>query len=197
MRTVALAVVTCAACSFHPGSAGAPPGAGGAPQVDARAAGRDAALDAPPDAYVAPPVDAPPDAAPDAPLAWTVIETLTVSCRGGVVTSTTVLLPTVMYELHAKGECTMDDQSGSKGDAEYIGYNIQSPVDTIAGVDEGIAVNATTVGATKQPHWGSYTSTHDYTVPWTGSGAAITLQYFDANYSNNDGSIPVEILAYQ
>ncbi len=183
----ALILVACWGCSFHPnvGASDAP----GAATSDAPPATHDAQHSTTADASI--------DAPPDAPLTWVTVETLTIPCTNQGVPSTTVLASGVSYQLRASGECITNTTSGSKSDAEYIGYNITQPVDVYSGVDYGIAINDLTEGSTKQPHWGDYTSTHTYVVSWVGAGATITAEYHDADNSNNSGSLSLEILAYQ
>ncbi len=189
MRPV-LAILILGACGFEIAQSG-PDGAGGA-RVDASTNDRvDAAIDAPP--------DAPPDAAPDAPPpTWVTLETLTVSCRGTVKTSTTVLQTTGTYRLRASGTCIANTQNNSAADAEYLGWNVGPNYDSYNNVDAGLAINDTnTQAATKNPRWGTYTMTHVYVQPWTGTGATITVTYHGDNLSNNDGSLTLAIESLQ
>ena len=182
-----LVLVGCWGCSFHPNNVGS---TDGAPATSDAAPGtHDAQHGAAADAAI--------DAPPDAPLTWVTVETLTIPCLAQGVPSTTVLASGVTYHLRASGECITATSSGSKSDAEYIGYNITSPVDVYSGVDYGIAINDLTEGLTKQPHWGDYTTTHTYEVSWVGAGATITAEYHDADNTNNSGSLTLEIVAYQ
>lgn len=142
-------------------------------------------------------VDARLDAPPDAPPTWKTIDTLTVACVNVAVSSTVVLQTTVMYRLHATGECIVNTSNSSRSDAEYFGYNVGPTYDTFSGVDNGIAIDDLTVGATKLPAWGAYAADHTYDVPWTGTGAKISASYHDSNDSNNSGSLTLEILAYE
>jgi len=182
----ALVLLGCWGCSFR---------------LNASAAdGSPATSDAAPsthDAQHSASVDAAIDTPPDAPATWVTVETLTIPCLNQGVPSITVLASGVTYHLRASGECVTNTSSGSKSDAEYIGYNITQAVDVYSGVDYGIAINDLSEGATKQPHWGDYVATHMYEVSWVGAGATITAEYHDADNSNNSGSLSLEIVAYQ
>jgi len=153
----------------------------------------------PPD-IVIPPFDAPvfTDAAVDAGTpGWMVIETISVPCNGQVKVSQ-VLASGVTYRVRASGQCNVDQFLGIDvlADAEYQGTLI--PRDKDNNIDTGIAINDTTLGSTKFPHWGNYTSTHSYEISGPGQGAPITLRYHDkANnaYGNNSGALTIEILA--
>lgn len=144
------------------------------------------------------PFDAPPDSPPDAPPVWTEIETITVPCTAQSVSSTTVLQASVMYRLRASGECIANTFSDSLQDAEYVGYNIGPRYDSYNGVDNGIAIDdQVTMAATKDPIWGTYTTTHIYETSWPGDGTTITATFHEANLTNNSGSLKLTILALQ
>lgn len=154
------------------------------------------------DAFVPPDIIIPlPDAPPpmDAgPPGWHVIETISVPCNGTVVTSQTVLQNNVPYRVRASGQCKVDEFLGNPilADAEYQGTIV--PRDRDNNIDTGIAINDTTLGFNKFPHWGNYTSTHTYQISGPGQGATITLRYHDnANnaYGNNTGALTIEILS--
>jgi len=138
-----------------------------------------------------------PDAPPDAPPMWTDVETRAIPCSGVSVTSTTVLLAGVTYRLRASSVCVVNDANNSQADAEWHYFNLGTPRDTEAGVDNGIAIDDATPGPSKLPSWGAYSSMHTYTVDWIGGGAAITARYHDSNYSNNGGSLSLAIQALQ
>jgi hypothetical protein len=185
MRAVLSLVLFCG-CGFHAGAS-----------VDAAPSTGDGH---PSDGLVGdgPVVDAPAiDAPADAPPTLTIIETLTISCLGATVTSATTLQAGEIYHLRASGECIANTANNSKADAEYLGYNVGPTYDSFGGVDDGIAVNDNTSGATKQPRWGAFTSTHLYEVPWTGAAATIAVNYHGDNLTNNAGSLTFQILAFQ
>lgn len=145
--------------------------------------------------FSAPKLDA--DAAPadgdrDSGGEWTVVEELTVSARGEPVTSTTVLRDGIGYRLRASGTCYVVLQT--LGDAEYYDFP-NSLIDGVSGVDIGLAVNDSTINATRTPRWGAYNDTHVYEVAWTGNGAPIVAQFHDGNTVNNAGTLTLAILA--
>jgi hypothetical protein len=194
MRLAVLVAFVLPACGFS-----APQGKPGNGGVTADAPAIDSPVAPMPDAAIDAAIDAAPDAPPDAPPVWTTIDTLTVSCRGMTLTSNVVLQQGTTYKLRASGECIANDQNGSKADAEYVGYNINQnvPLDSVSNVDNGIAVNDTTTGTTKDPRWGMFASNHQYEVMWPGTGAAITVKYHSADYSNNSGSLTLQIQSLQ
>jgi hypothetical protein len=191
-HAVLVALALSAACSFT-----APDKSNGGVVADAPV------IDSPdpvmPDAMIDAAIDASPDAPPDAPPVWTTIDTLTVSCRGTTLMSSVVLQQNVMYKLRATGECIANDQNGSKADADYVGYNINQnvPLDTVSNVDSGIAIDDTTPGPSKQPKWGTFTATHAYEVMWPGAGAVVTVRFHSSDYTNNSGSLTLQIQALQ
>jgi hypothetical protein len=138
-----------------------------------------------------------PDAAvPDAPPTNTLLETLMVPCNGQVVTSQLVYSSSLNYRVRASGQCEIDEFLGSPilADAEYQGTLV--PRDKDNGVDTGIALYDTTLGSTKLPHWGNYTSTHVYEVTGPGYNVPVTARYHDkANnaYGDNSGALKLEI----
>ncbi|HSJ99773.1 MAG TPA: hypothetical protein VK932_00975 [Kofleriaceae bacterium] len=134
-------------------------------------------------------------APPDGGGEWTVVETLMVPVRGETVTSKRVLQQGVGYRLRASGTAYVALQT--LGDAEYYNFNNGSPVDGAVNIDVGLAVNDSTIDATRTPRWGAYTDTHVYEVDWTGDGAPIVAQFHDGNTANNDGMLTLEILALQ
>lgn len=179
-----LALVPAVGCGFEVPAAGGDLAPTDAPPRDARApdAGRDAA----PDAAVVP---------PDAPPSWTVIETLSVPCTGQVVFSTQLLRAGVTYRLRASGECIANPDSGSRADAEYLGYNLAStPINDAEGVDNGLAIDDVTPGPSRLPDWGPFSATHTYEVPWIGTGLSLSAMFHEQNVFNNSGALALEIL---
>jgi hypothetical protein len=181
----ALVALVATGCTFSVRLDGTSDGAiADASQIDAMQSG-------PADAVL--PIDAGPDAMPS----WVQLESVVVPCTGSSVMSTTVLEVGVTYRLRASGTCISNSAFTSRADAEYAGYNIGIPDDKPGGTDLGIAINDTTVGASKMPDWGPYTSSHEYTGLWVGLGAPITLMFHDPDFSNNSGMLAVAIDVYQ
>ena len=130
-----------------------------------------------------------PDGQPPVPV---LLETLTVPATGEVVTSTVVLVSGASYQLVATGEVTVRDGYG--GDADYW-YDVVFGVggDSSGGVDIGLAVNDTVIDGDRSPDWGEYTESHSYQSTMGGTGSTLTAQYHDPNFSNNGGSMSLEI----
>jgi hypothetical protein len=129
---------------------------------------------------------------------WVVVETLTIPADGTEVPSTTVLQAGVGYQLRAMGTYTFKlNPVPSMGDAEYVGFDINALMDSVSGVDVGLAVNDTTVDSNRTPRWGQYTNTHVYEAPWIGDGAVITAKLHDGQYADNSGTLTLQILALQ
>ncbi len=128
-----------------------------------------------------------------------VIETIRVPCRGGIVSSTTALQAGVTYTMRASGTCRLG--ANNTGDAEYA-YQTINPANPIYlqdkcvgnGKELGIGINDPVVDGTKTPYWGAYTTTHVYTTTFTGNGQTIDLNYHDCFYNDNEGEITIEIL---
>jgi hypothetical protein len=134
-------------------------------------------------------------APPDGGGTWTVVEELMVPVRGETVTSKLVLQQGVRYRLRASGMAFVALQTF--GDAEYYNFNNGPPVDGAVGIDIGLAVNDSTIDATRTPRWGAYSDTHVYEVAWTGDGAPIVAQFHDGNSANHIGTLTLAILALQ
>ncbi len=216
---VASALVV-SACSFDESGIGSLSDGGGSPDGpandslvlvdDARVTDADPSVDAPlPIADAAVP-DAPvpdarvpdamvPDAPVDAPIVYNVVELMTVSCDGTTETSTTVLSLGTTYKLRASGTCQVGTGGGGVPimcDAEY--YDFNDPKDTFGTmnpIDRGVAINDDVVDIVGPPDWGSYALGHVYEVDFVGLDSTITATFYDSVYSNNSGSITVEILA--
>ncbi|MBS1124406.1 MAG: hypothetical protein H6Q90_6634 [Deltaproteobacteria bacterium] len=185
------ALVFAGACGFELPAHGLPT------SIDASTDGAAQLDDGPTDSTSDVTPDSMPDAPPDAPPVWTDVETRQIPCSGASVTSTTVLLAGVTYRLRGSGVCTVNNTNNSQGDPEWHYFNIGTPRDTEASVDNGIAIDDDTPGPSKLPSWGAYSSVHTYSVDWIGAGAAITARYHDSNYSNNVGSLSLVIQALQ
>jgi hypothetical protein len=126
----------------------------------------------------------------------TVLETILVAANGSPVHSQTVLKNNTSYQLRASGTVTVDC-CGAVGDAEWVLFPsgaINPTCGTTPDVHFGIGVNDTSRGATKSPNWGPYNSSHTYVITFNGTGSTITFDYHDCVYSDNTGSLKVEII---
>ncbi len=133
-----------------------------------------------------------------------VIETIEVPCSGATVLSTTSLDIGVTYQLRAKGVCTIGFVRPYKDDvdAEYAfepsdPTNLSLTRDRCPGqsnIQLGIGIDDSKVDGAKTPSWGAYSPAHEYTIDFAGKGAPISLNFHDCVYSDNKGSMTVEIL---
>ena len=137
--------------------------------------------------------------ATDHPPGYVLQETIAVPVNGSVVTSSTVLLPGVSYTIRASGTFSVGGNGDGLGDAEYA--NFSDPPGSLQdvcgpgsfGQDLGIGIDDTVNDGRKSPFWGTYSPTHEYAVGATGAGAPIGLNYHDCLYTDNRGSLTVEI----
>lgn len=139
-----------------------------------------------------------PDAVPaDAPRV--LVETLVVPTDGTRVTSTMTLTLDDSFLLVASGTfIAVPPAVDPMADAEY--YDMTDPaagpkdIDTTNNIDFGLALDANAAAATKTPAtWGPYNSDHVYTVAFTGRGAKLSAMLFDCCYSDNVGTLKLEI----
>ncbi len=145
--------------------------------------------------------DASPPGSPDAspPLSYQVIDTLIVPVDSSAVVSTVVLDSGETYRLRVSGTFIISTNSNLVGDAEYFDFsNIPSSLrDTVTGVDNGVAVDDSSVDSNRSPRWGSFSSDHVYEVDFLGKGQTISVNLHDGNFSNNTGTLTLEILRLQ
>lgn len=155
-----------------------------------------------PPSAISPPAPVPPPP-PDQqlfapPSGYTLQETLTVPLTGATVTSQATLKSGVTYKVRAAGTATAG--SGILTDPEYawtssitVDYCNNSPSD----VDLGLGLNdpSTARGYRKQPFWGAYAASHEYTIDVVGQNQPLRLNYHDCNYSDNAGTLTVAIFA--
>lgn len=173
-------------CSFDPGVMASDDTPG--PMADADPAAPDADPAAP-DADPTLPDSAP---GPDATLSFQVVEAMTIDVTTDVAQlSTTVLEDGVTYRLRASGTMT----ALGPADADY--YDFTNPVDVGSLSDMGLGVNDPVIDFSTTPDWGPYDSSHVYEVDWVGDGNAISVRYHDGIYTNNAGTLKLEILALQ
>ena len=192
----AVLLLTLAACSFGPEDVGgemqAPiDGRDDASLLDGAIARADGAPgeDAEPTA-----IDAPAQTIDGVP-PGTVLAMLTIPVDGTIVTTSRTFAAGEPLRLRASGTFVIQSGAGTLADAEYWNWNIAAPEDLASPVDMGIAVDDLTPDYTKTPHFGAYSDSHVYEAPWTGTGGTLSARLFDGNYSNNTGSLTLEVLA--
>jgi hypothetical protein len=169
MRALAFAALVMTACNYDPQRFGV--------EVDAPA-GSDGAVGMP---------DAP------AGMVWTVIETIMVdSANPNAEVSTSVLANGVTYKLRASGVLS-NVIDPFPGDAEY--FDFDNPKDNGCCEDIGLGIDDVVVNdLDTKPDWGPYRVDHVYEAMWVGKGTTITALYQDTLYSNNVGTLTLEIL---
>jgi hypothetical protein len=142
------------------------------------------------------------------PPGYVLQETITVPLDGSNVTSTTSLVSGKTYLLRASGTANISTPTpGNCGltDAEFARFEPDNtcslpgtPADSTGGYDLGIGINSPIASNTKGVTWGTtFNTTHQYTVPFTGTGAPISLNFHDNVYNDNSGTLTVEIFAPQ
>jgi hypothetical protein len=123
------------------------------------------------------------------------LETLTVPTNGHSVTSRSFLADGVKYTLVAKGTFAISRGEGHNADAEYrFGTIFQDVCATVPHVDIGVSINVASPTTQKKPvSWGAYSTAHKYTTGWVGNGKQIHVNYHDCNYTDNNGTLTLEI----
>jgi hypothetical protein len=119
------------------------------------------------------------------------IDTVTVSSDGTQVCSVETLVSGQEYRLEASGTYTYNT-AGDWADAEW--YLKNSVI--VKGDSEGsqpyvldISINGFSINI----DWGEYNSAHIYSQPFTGTGSPICFSIYDSAYSDNSGSLTVDI----
>ena len=129
------------------------------------------------------------------------VETVSVPVNGSTVPSTLSLTSGTVYKIRVSGTAHVGVQGDSTGDAEYADFSnvptsvINSCGDSTTTVDLGLGVNDAQNDSSKSPNWGAFSGNHTYTVDFTGTGAPVSFTYHDCDYSDNSGTLMVEILA--
>jgi hypothetical protein len=119
------------------------------------------------------------------------IETVTVNPNGVTVQSNNVLEEGANYLLKASGTFTYNS-ANAWADAEYYLLNGT----TVKGDTEGSRPYVLDVSINGEPvndNWGEYNSEHTYSMEYTGTGQKLDFFIYDSVYTDNDGSITVEI----
>ncbi len=98
------------------------------------------------------------------------------------------------YRLRASGTFVVST-AGALADAEY--WDFPSMLDGVSGVDLGIAIDDPVVDTNRTPKWGTYDPSHVYQVDFVGKGAVIDAGYHDGNFSNNMGTLTLDVFRFQ
>ena len=128
------------------------------------------------------------------------IETILVPTSGKSVVTTVKLNSGVTYKL--KASSTFEIGGPGYGDAEYAfspdsSWAINNCNDSPEGVDVGIGIDDSIIDNHKTPFWGTFDSSHVYTIYFVGQGRPIAFNYHDCNYGDNSGSLEVDIFGPQ
>lgn len=138
----------------------------------------------------------PADAAglPDA--AHVLVDTTTVPTDGSTVHSKAMLEAGVSYIVLASGTFIFAG-SNELADSEYFSINGSAgpkDIDTSNSLDFGVAIDTPNIGLAKTPaHWGAYNADSIYSTELVGSGATISVTLFDCCYSDNIGTLQLQI----
>ena len=107
----------------------------------------------------------------------------------GVSVNTPVLVAGQRYRLRASGFWASNATNGQDAFADFPFADPTKFTTTFEGVRLGLSVNG---GSPDQ--WGSYNTGHVYEQVVVGQGAALSLRCSDAVFTDNSGSVLVEIL---
>lgn len=133
-------------------------------------------------------------AATTPPPGFVLQESIAVPVDGSSVVSATPLLSGVTYKIRASGRFTIGP--APFGDAEYFFDTLNNLLgDTCPGVDIGLGINDPVIDSNKLPLWGAFNPANEYTIDFIGLGAPIGLNYHDCVYTDNSGSLTVEVFA--
>ena len=130
-------------------------------------------------------------------------ETISVPVNGSSISSSTSLASGVTYQLRTTGTFTISAPPCPLADAEFARFEVNNtcalpgtPQDFVGAYDIGVGINSPISSNSKGITWSAtFATTHQYTVPFVGAGGAISVNYHDVDYSDNSGSLTLEIFA--
>jgi len=137
------------------------------------------------------------------PHGFTLQETLTVPVDGSTITSATTLQAGKSYLLRVTGTFTIAPSPCPLADAEFARFEANNtcvlpgtPQDFVGPYDVGVGINSAIANDNKGITWSTtFNPTHQYTVGFVGLGAPISVNYHDTLYTDNSGSLTLEIFA--
>lgn len=106
----------------------------------------------------------------------------------GTVVSTPVLAAGQRYRLRASGFWSSNATHGQDAFADFALATPAVPVTTFQGVRLGLEVDGGSAD-----FWGSYSTGHVYEREIVGQGRAITLRCSDAVFTDNSGTVLVDV----
>lgn len=143
------------------------------------------------------------------------IETFSVSAKGTPSCTTDPLILGEAYTLKASGTYFYRTDGISEADAEWayrkpgeglgvgddewvkgdVGTDVLNPYSSILGLDVSkyIGPSVGVLASYENIDWGDYSAQHNYATEYAGDGATLCLGIYDSNFSDNSGSIAVEL----
>jgi hypothetical protein len=106
----------------------------------------------------------------------------------GTAVQTPMLIQGQRYRLRATGFWLSNQTHGQDAFADFEIANPGVSVTTFNGVRLGLSVNGGSAD-----FWGAYNTNHVYERVFTGQGAALSLACSDAVFTDNSGSVQVEV----
>lgn len=120
------------------------------------------------------------------------------SLNGAGVDTTAVLEDGKQYQLRASGTFDYSSDIYDEADAEWFeksGGWIKGETGVYA--DKTNVIDVSVNGDPANDDWGDYNPAHEYTMNYIGAGSVLHLYIFDTNYTDNSGSIHVDIYEVQ
>ena len=132
-------------------------------------------------------------------------ETLTVPVDGSTIASATTLQAGTTYLLRVTGTFTIATPPCPLADGEFARFEVNNtcalpgtPQDFVGPYDIGVGINSAIANNNKGITWSTtFDPTHQYTASFVGLGAPIGVNYHDILYTDNSGSLTLEIFAPQ
>lgn len=113
------------------------------------------------------------------------------SSDGSSVCSAVALESGQEYRLEASGTYTYNN-AGDWADAEWdlkSGEIVKGDTEGLVPYVLDISINGYSINT----DWGVYNPEHIYSIPFTGTGSPICFSIYDSAYTDNNGSLTVEI----
>ncbi len=119
------------------------------------------------------------------------VETLSVTSEIQTVVTSLPLVSGQQYKIKASGTYIFDDFD-HWADAEWFSRDGITVEKEWPGLPANV-LDLTINGCTTDTDWGAYQTSHEYTLDWMGTGASVSFCIFDVKYTDNHGSLTVEI----